>query len=53
MDITNDTSNKYLTHLNEKDFQKYHGYYGDTCKDNLGGLIWKESNGIIRIHFHL
>ena len=46
MDITNYESNKHLTHLREKDFRKYHGHFGDTCKDNLGGVIWKEFTGI-------
>ena len=49
MDISTNVSSKYLIHLTEKDFQKYHGNYGDTCKDNLGGIIWKESEGIFRI----
>ena len=49
MDISTDVSNKQFIRLTEKDFQKYHGHYGDTCKDNLGGIIWKESEGSFRI----
>ena len=49
MDISTDVSNKQFIRLTEKEFQKYHGHYGDTCKDNLGGIIWKESEGSFRI----
>ena len=51
MEISTDVSNKVLILLSEKDFQKYHGHYGDTCKENLGGIIWKESEGILKIYF--
>ena len=50
MDISTYESNKHLIHLTVKDFQKYHGHYGDTCKENLGGVIWKESEGIFRTY---
>ena len=51
MDISTYDSNKDIIHISEKDFQKYHGHYGDTCKENLGGIIWKESEGIFKIYF--
>ena len=39
-------SPEFVSNSDHDSFQKSHGYYGDTCDDDLGGIIWKESVGI-------
>lgn len=39
-------SMKHKISFDVQEFQKYHGYYGDTCHDDLGGIVWKESEGV-------
>ena len=36
---------KHVINYNANEFHEYHGYYGDTCNDDLGGIVWKEYEG--------
>ena len=48
---SNDGSSEISRSLDQQDFQKNHGYYGDTCNDDLGGITWKEYEGIYFLFF--
>ncbi len=39
-------SSEFISITDQKKFEKHQGFYGDTCDDDLGGIIWKEYDGI-------
>ena len=40
-------SSEFGSKIDQNSFQRLHGHYGDTCDDDLGGIIWKEYDGIL------
>ena len=39
-------SSEFGSNTDQNVFQKFHGANGDTCYGDLGGIIWKEYDGI-------
>ena len=40
------SSTNFVPPINGDGFSQSHGYYGDTCDNDLGAVVWKEHEGI-------